>query len=131
MHTDIKYLLTLACRAGERKRQNYPKWIAITLLFALVIAVAGSGCTTRNTRTVAAEKFILVDADGQPKAQLGIGVEGIPSLDIYDRDGRLRIRLGEALDGELGLFLIDSGGQGPGEYSRWIRRVSCFARVQS
>jgi hypothetical protein len=45
-----------------------------------------------GARTVRAEEFVLVDADGRELARLGVSAKGLPALTLLDEKGRARLR---------------------------------------
>jgi hypothetical protein len=93
--------------AGVRRAAMAPLGVSLALLM--------TGCfftpTAASSGTVTAEKFVLTDEFGAPRAELGIGPDGLPSLDLYDDVQRLRLKLGEMSDGTMGLILLDESGR--------------------
>ena len=81
----------------------------LKLMGALVLALAGAALLmgqAQPNRRVEAEMFVLKDANGKVRAELGMAAHG-PVLALYDEDGTRRAALGMAEKG-LGLFLFDA-----------------------
>ncbi|MCH7787733.1 MAG: hypothetical protein IIC22_09495 [Chloroflexi bacterium] len=96
----------LTRRSEKLERRNHVRKTVIALLLSVTVAVLALGCSLPNDRIVSAEKFILLDEAGEPRAEMFVGANGTPSMDFYDASGNLRIRLGESVDGALGLFML-------------------------
>jgi len=67
-------------------------------------------------RAVEAEQFVVKDASGNVRAQLGCDRSGNPLLQIIDADGRLRIAIG-VYEGTPGVRLFDREHQARVELS--------------
>ncbi len=96
---------TLAQRLNIMERQNrrLKRMGMVILAGATVLTLMGQA---RLSRTVEAEKFILKDASGKVRAEIGMGEKG-PALRFRAEDGKFRIGLGLVGD-EHGLFLLDA-----------------------
>ena len=62
-------------------------------------------------RTVAAEKFVLLDAAGQPRATLGVNADASCSFILMDANGKFRAWLGVKESGAAFLSLKDEAGR--------------------
>ena len=89
----------------ERENRRL-KRVAVTLLTGIA-ALAMMGQAVPKSRIVEAEKFILKDANGRRRAELGLQ-DGSPGLYIYSQAGQLREELKDS-DKTVGLGLIDNG----------------------
>ncbi len=58
--------------------------------------------------TVKAERFLLTDSKGNPRAELAMAADG-PVLAFYDEEGKPRVKVG-ATEAEAGFILYDSDG---------------------
>jgi hypothetical protein len=62
-------------------------------------------------RVIEAERFVLVDAAGQPRGQLAVKEDGSAGLSLIDKDERYRAWLGVEEDGSAFLSLRGQNGQ--------------------
>ncbi|MBN1918399.1 MAG: hypothetical protein JW889_10845 [Verrucomicrobia bacterium] len=85
----------------------------LTVAGALCIAVIGAllltAATAPDPAEVKAQRFILVDGEGQQYGILGVSESGEPGLAFQDKDGTVRVAL--TLVGAPGLTLYDSNGK--------------------
>ncbi len=91
-------------------------------IVALVGGIIGGAVTNRMAaaipafaadapaKSIAAQKIMLVDAGGNVRAVLHLNQKGLPMLQLFDDGGKLRIGLGFAHDGTVGIDLADRKG---------------------
>ncbi|MFQ5851706.1 MAG: hypothetical protein ACE5JU_14120 [Candidatus Binatia bacterium] len=80
---------TLKQRIDRLERENHWWKRLATIGFVGMAALMLMGQTLSNSRTVEAERFILRDANGTRRAELGIGKEeGNALLEFYGKDGK-------------------------------------------
>jgi hypothetical protein len=60
-------------------------------------------------KRVAAEEFVLVDAEGKARGTLALGASGTPALALCDARGRVRAEIRLAANGAPSVVLYDSG----------------------
>ncbi len=108
---DESALDTLTRRLDRLEREA--RWWRRIGAVALIGAMAGAltGQARVPAQTVEAQRFVVKDADAQPRAVLGATAHGAV-LELYDRDGARRSLLGLAGDGSVILSLSAKGEQG-------------------
>ena len=74
----------LTLKTGKLERRNHARNNVIILLLSITATVLALGCSLPNDRIVSAEKFILLNESGEPRAEMSVGVDGTPSMDFYD-----------------------------------------------
>ena len=116
--------MTLEERLARLERKSRRLTLALSLaggmLAALVVLAVAAGmapAVTSAPETVMARKFLLVDAQGMPRATLSVSEQG-PGLWLYDEKGTYRAGLGVNANG-TGLMLRDDKGHN--------RAVLCIA----
>lgn len=91
------------------------KQYVLVLVLAVVAGVIGGLGTTRvfREKVIEAEKFLVVDRDGNTHAEFGMWPHfrpdraRMPTLRLMDESGRVRASLGLAVDGAPSLTLTD------------------------
>ncbi|MEE8509838.1 MAG: tetratricopeptide repeat protein [candidate division NC10 bacterium] len=102
-------------RRLERVERDNLRW---KVLWSAAAAVLGLvfllGATKSQKAKVADEiragRFIVVDRDGKPRAELSVGPNGKVGLALADQNEKIRAGLGVASDGTPGLALADKNG---------------------
>ncbi len=86
-------------------------WGQVAGLVVLLLLGAGlmMGQARSNGRTVEAEKFVLLDGEGNERALLSAGQHGV-ALALSDRDGTTRVRLYVNEQGTAGVSVRDAEG---------------------
>jgi len=103
---------------GRAKRRS--RWLLAALgltagAFALAWIFAGAAPTLQAQvgagaeRVVRANRFVLEDESGKPRAMLYAG-KGEPGLTLFDENGKVRAMLSATADGS-GLSLLDAAGK--------------------
>jgi hypothetical protein len=64
----------------------------------------------RHSKTVAAERFVLVDENGKRRGAMEVTNDAMATLSLFDTDGRDRAELRVAGDGSAGLAFFDRDG---------------------
>ncbi len=90
---------------AERRERRWRLGSAAIVIAATVI-VAGGQAT--RTRVVEAQTFVVRDAKGLARAQLGI-TDDEPGLSLFDSDGRLRVAVAVTADGPILSFFNGDG----------------------
>jgi hypothetical protein len=72
--------------------------------------LAGATASPGVVDEVRARRIVVVDAQGETRAHLGVLPEGSPALALFDAQGRARATLGVLPDGRPGLTLADAQG---------------------
>jgi len=93
----------LVCRLEKVEKQNQGLRRAVATMAVLGVAVLVIGAAQPKDRTVEAEAFILLDADGQQRAKL-VAPSGYPGLILYDQNGTPRMRLSVVEGPSLSLY---------------------------
>jgi hypothetical protein len=90
-----------------------PIWVCIVSLCVVVAAAAAFGAgKSAAPDVIQAQRFELVDADGEVRARLSVAPTIGPSLFLYDDRGEVRVRLRLTPDGCPSLELWDEEGRG-------------------
>src|SRR5919198_366091 len=85
--------------------------ITVSLLLGVVILLGATGGPgTMPVEELRAMRVVLVDAQGRPRAGLGMAPDGRFDLGLGDAGGTTRLGLGVAADGRPGLTLYDQRG---------------------
>jgi mono/diheme cytochrome c family protein len=87
-----------------------PTWKRTGLVIASLATVPLLMGLGKPHKIVDAEKFVLRDAAGQPRAELGLQA-GQPSLTLFDERGQRRTRLVVSADGSTSVFFYDQNGE--------------------
>jgi len=95
---------------SERTSRHYRSVLAgmgIAILAGTITwGVAGATGCAHATKVIRADRFVLVDANGKTRAELGMSKDG-PGLWLYDENGNVRTML-EVREGKgAGLTLVD------------------------
>ena len=95
-------------------RAKWPMVIAVLCLLVAVAAVAWAAGQAKLSapEVIQAQRFELVDAEGQVRGRLTVASSTGPALLLYDEDGSVRARLWLSLDGSPSLNLYDTDGRG-------------------
>jgi len=101
---------TLAQRLERVERENRSLRRVGVLMLVGVAALLIAAQATAN-RVVEAEKFVVRDASGKIRAELGAPPDGRVALTLFDRDGGLRVELRVLTNGRVGLLLYDKNGK--------------------
>ncbi len=90
---------------GENRRLKRAGAVILAVMLALVLMghVAGE-------KVVEAERFVLLDSSGQPRAVLAVA-KGGSGLYLYDNKGKLRAGLVGGVADETGLTLYHKNGK--------------------
>lgn len=101
---------TLVRRLSQMERENRRwKW-----LMTVTLAVIGAAIVVNNVvpRTVLeARKFVLRDADGKSRAELGLTMDGSSVLVLNDEEGSPGVALSVLPDGPRSVSLADENGK--------------------
>jgi len=85
--------------------------VLVTVFIAGLLGGVAAGTLfprpSRIAKVLKAERFEVVDKDGEPRALLGVLSSGEPGLQLYDRDENGRIDLSLKANGRPGLELSD------------------------
>jgi hypothetical protein len=100
--------LTDRVEALERRSRRLA--LAGAALLLALVALVTMGQARPGGRTVEAERFVVKDARGRPRALLGMDGD-VSALNLYDRDGRARAALHVAADGTGRLGFYDRDGK--------------------
>jgi len=96
--TDLQALQHRLERESRRLKQ-----IGVVVLAGIVGAVLMG--QVKASRVVQAEKFVVQDASGRTRAELGTAPDGRVALVLFDQNGRSRIELRVLSDDRVGLLL--------------------------
>lgn len=99
--TDLQALRQRLERVEQESRRL--KQIGVVVLAGIVGAVLMG--QAKASRVVQAEKFIVQDASGRTRAELGTAPDGRVALVLFDQNGRSRIELRVLPDDRVGLLL--------------------------
>ena len=90
-----------------------PIWVLVVSLCVVAAAAAAFGAGKGAAPDVVqAQRFELVDAEGELRARLSVAPTIGPSLFLYDDRGQVRVRLRLTRDGCPSLELWDEEGKG-------------------
>jgi hypothetical protein len=65
----------------------------------------------RAARVLKAERFVLVDRDGNERGVIQVDAKNSAAMGFYDQKGNKRVILGETADGRDGLAIFGTNGQ--------------------
>ena len=112
MTTDMQ---TIMARVERLERQNR----RMKLVVVSMVVVVGAGLlmgqaspTKKVPKVITAEKFRVVDKDGNLRIGLGVEPDGSPRLMFIDEDGKTRIGLYVERDDSTGMVLNDKDEKG-------------------
>lgn len=101
---------TLAQRLERAERENRSlRRVGVLMLVGVAALLIAAQPTA--SRVVEAEKFVVRDAGGKIRAELGAPPDGRVALTLFDRDGGPRVELRVLTDGRVGLLLHDKDGK--------------------
>ncbi len=102
----------LVQRLNRMERENHRwKWlVAVTLAVLGVGVVLGQTTPRRVGKVLEAERFVLRDADGKNRAELGV-MDGASILFLNDKDGKPGVALSVLPDGPRMVTLLDKNGK--------------------
>ncbi len=103
-------------RLDRLERQNRRLKLAGSLMLIgfAVLVMMGQAKPSNVAKVIEAEKFILRNTDGKTRGVLLILDDGNPALVLFDKDGKMRVRLDASKLGffGVGLSLFDEIGKG-------------------
>jgi hypothetical protein len=90
-------------RLERLERANY-RWqivgsVALAVLGLVVVLGATGGKLPKVTDEIQSRRFTLVDQYGKTWAMLHVSEGGLPRLDLFDKDAKIRVGLGLAPNG--------------------------------
>ena len=100
---------TLTRRLERVERENRGLKRAGAVILAVMLALVLMGHVV-GEKVVEAERFVLLDSSGQPRAVLAVA-KGGSGLYLYDNKGKLRAGLVGGVADETGLSLYDKAGK--------------------
>ncbi|MBA7647375.1 MAG: hypothetical protein GH143_08415 [Calditrichaeota bacterium] len=103
MRQETPDLQALVGRLKKVERQNQSLRRVVVTMAVLGAAVFMIGAAQPKSRTVEAEAFILLDANGQQRAKL-VAPSGYPGFILYDKNGTPRMRLSVVDEPSLSLY---------------------------
>jgi len=71
------------------------------------VMLMGQALPSKVAKLVEAERFLVRDTAGKPRATLGLLPDGSPSLNLIDKDGNIRMAVGMKPGGSPSLNLYD------------------------
>lgn len=106
---NIQQLEALAGRLDRLERENRLLKRAGLAAIGLIAAVVlmGQAQPSHVAKMVEAERFLVRDATGKPRATLGLLPDGSPSLNLIDKDGNIRMAVGMKPEGSPSINLYD------------------------
>jgi len=107
---DVSTLRALMDRVEALERRNRRLALAGGVVLLALAGLLATGQARPAARTVDAERFVVKDARGRPRATLGVDGD-VAALSLYDRDGRARAALQVAGDGTSRLGFFDRDGK--------------------
>lgn len=93
----------------ERANRRW-RWIAALGLAGVATAGLAESVKPPVADVVTAHQFVLVDAEGKPRARLRVEENGSATLNLADTVGRDRLALLVAADGSQGVAVIGKEG---------------------
>lgn len=107
---DVSTLQALTDRVEALERRNRRLALAGGALLLVLGALLTTGQARPAARAVEAERFVVKDGRGRPRAMLGVDGD-VAALNLYDREGRARAALQVAADGTSRLGFFDRDGK--------------------
>lgn len=100
---------TLMQRVDRLERQNrlFKRIGGFALGAIAAVVLMGQALPSKVAKLVEAEKFLVRDTAGRPRATLGLLPDGSPSLNLIDQDGNIRMAVGMKSEGSPSLNLYD------------------------
>ena len=100
---------TLARRLDRLERENRLLKRAGVVALAVIAAVVlmGQALPGKVAKLVEAERFLVRDTAGKPRATLGLLPDGSPSLNLIDKNGNIRMAVGLTPEDAPSLNLYD------------------------
>jgi len=106
---DIATVDALAERLDRLELENrWLKRIGGGAMIAMLAMIAMGMTAGRAPRRAAAEQFVLNDANGRPRATLGLGRDGAPALSMLDPQGQEQVLLRAGNDGSSSLQYFEN-----------------------
>jgi hypothetical protein len=103
---------TLEQRIEDLERQNRRLgwWLLLAPVAALLLGAGAAEVKDWKGKSVTAEKFILVDADGKERAAVLLtGKDGEPALELYNKDHTLLLNAGKSEVNGVGFIQFFDG----------------------
>ena len=91
----------------ERKNHLLKKAGVAALSTIVAVVLMAQALPSRVAKLVEAERFLVRDTAGKPRATLGLLPDGSPSLNLIDEDGNIRMAVGMKPEGSPSLNLYD------------------------
>src|SRR5262249_58360778 len=92
-------------------------YACLTVIGGLIGGAIAGGFWSRDARaaarrdkTVEAEKFVLVDANGRQRAAIQVLPNGLVDFSLQDANGGDRVKIGVEADGSASIGLFDAKG---------------------
>lgn len=100
---------TIVQRLDRLERENrLLKRVGIAALSTIAaVVLMGQALPSSVAKLVEAERFLVRDTAGNPRATLGLLPDGSPSLNLIDKDGNIRMAVGMKPEGSPSLNLYD------------------------
>lgn len=78
----------------ERENHLWKRTGAFVLAGIAGVLLLGQAAPTKGPKQITAERFVLLDASGNPRATLGMGLRETVRLALTDKNGNTRVMLG-------------------------------------
>ncbi len=91
----------------ERETRLLKRTGVAALAAIAAVMLMGQALPSKVAKLVEAEKFLVRDAAGKPRATLGLLPDGSPSLNLIDKDGNIRMAVGMTPQDTPSLNLYD------------------------
>ncbi len=98
----------------ERQNRRFKLAGSLMLIGFAALVLMGQAKPSNVAKVIEAEKFILRNTDGKTRGVLLISDDGNPALALFDKNGKMRVRLDASKLGffGVGLSLFDEIGNG-------------------
>lgn len=110
MSDEVVIALTRRLECLEHRNRLLMRAGAVLLVLVAGGALLGQAAPRRAPRVVEAERYVLRDANGAPRAWLGVGPDGTAGLELLDAARVIRVALHLRADGAVALRLNDKDG---------------------
>ena len=94
----------------ERGNRRLKLAVAVLLISLAAVGVMGQVSPKAAPKVIEAERFVLRDTSGKPRATLVVAADGTSGLSLYDQNGKGRLRLYVDTSGPS-LALADQNGK--------------------